>query len=97
MSLIFSIAVLAFVAYDFVLLSRMRKAVNAALEATSELEDLLRVRPTKAGEIVVDLKIDAAQASEILRDLTERIRLDQEASSQEKPDSPRPGQPPSAH
>lgn len=80
MSLIFSIAVLAFVAYDFVLLTRMRKAVNAALEATTELEAMLRERPTKVGEVVVDVKIDT---SEVIRDLTNRIAQAQKAEPED--------------
>lgn len=83
MSLISSIALLAFVAYDFVLLSRMRKAVNAALEASSELEALSRERPTKAWEVVVDLKIDAYQPLEVIRNLTNRIVAAQKAEAED--------------
>ena len=80
MSLILSISVLAFVAYDFVLLMRMRKAVNSAIEATAALEAMLRERPTKSGEIVVDLKIDT---SEVIRDLTNRIAQAQKAGPED--------------
>lgn len=68
MSVILSIAVLAFVAYDFVLLSRMRKALNEAIAAQAKLEDLFRAKPTSVGELTVDLKVDTAVFGKQLAD-----------------------------